>query len=132
MRTRTTACGPACLPPPHLFPACPCSCKSPKCACRGFHYIVAEGAWILKCRCKHKHVDHDAATHACARPSCACAQFDSPWVCNCDHPWAEHTQIEVLKQRQQQEQQQGLMEAVQDLNRWDLLRRGGGAAGPAD
>lgn len=39
--------------PPHAL-ATVCSCDGKGCACRGFFYIVAEGAWILRCRCKHK------------------------------------------------------------------------------
>ena len=39
---------------------------------------AAAGAWILRCRCKHKHIDHDAskATHPCKRERCSCTQFD--------------------------------------------------------
>lgn len=75
----------------HACATCPCPC---------FKFIVAEGAWILKCRCKHKHTDHApaAAPHACAKPGCLCAAFDSPWVCNCDHPWSAHEQLLVSKQ----------------------------------
>ncbi|ETW05446.1 hypothetical protein H310_03211 [Aphanomyces invadans] len=36
------------------------ACTSAKCPCRSLFYIVAEGAWVLRCRCKHKHIDHDA------------------------------------------------------------------------
>jgi hypothetical protein len=69
------------------------------CKCPRFRFIVAEGAWILKCRCKHKHTDHAAAApHACSKASCSCSGFDSPWVCNCDHPWAQHEQLLVTKQ----------------------------------
>ncbi|EFN52456.1 hypothetical protein CHLNCDRAFT_138771 [Chlorella variabilis] len=99
-------------------------CTAGKCACSGFFYIVAEGAWILRCRCKHKHVEHAADTHACAKAGCACRRFDSPWVCNCDHPWADHKQVEVEKAVGC-----GLLEAIADVNRWDQLKRGGGAGG---
>mgnify|MGYP007114749711 CR=1 FL=1 len=27
-------------------------------------------------RCKHKHIEHDPATHACSKPACQCQQFD--------------------------------------------------------
>ncbi|GFR40392.1 hypothetical protein Agub_g944, partial [Astrephomene gubernaculifera] len=81
-----------CPPPPSL------RCKSAKCGCRGFFYIVAEGSWVLRCRCKHKHVEHDAASRACAKAGCRCGAFDSPWVCNCDHPWGQHSQRVVTKQ----------------------------------
>jgi hypothetical protein len=49
-------------------------------------------------RCKHKHTDHDPATRKCNKANCKCDGFFSPWVCNCDHPWAEHTQVVVERQ----------------------------------
>lgn len=72
----------------------PFACTSRNCACSHFFYIVAEGAWVLRCRCKHKHTDHDPAAgpHPCRKPRCECEVFDSPWVCNCDHPWGDHAQ----------------------------------------
>ena len=57
-----------------------------------FH-AVAEGAWILRCRCKHKHTEHDPITYACRKPNCKCGVFDSPWVCNCNHSWSSHMQV---------------------------------------
>jgi hypothetical protein len=68
-------------------------CKNSRCRCLGFYYIVAEGAWILRCQCKHRHTDHDCSTplHPCAK--CAgCKEFMSPWVCNCGHVWGSHHQ----------------------------------------
>ena len=54
-----------------------------QCPCRRFTYIVGQGAWILRCRCKHKHTEHDPALkpHRCQRPACRdkCAGFDSPF-----------------------------------------------------
>ena len=79
---------------------------------------------MLRCRCKHKHVEHDAASHACAKPGCPCSRFDSPWVCNCDHPWAGHRQVEVAKVLAGGGGSGGFLGAVADVNRWDLLRRG--------
>lgn len=76
----------------------PSKCRSAKCRCSGFFFVVAEGAWVLRCRCKHKHVEHDPSTRACAKAGCSCTQFDSPWVCNCDHPWSEHRQIVVQRE----------------------------------
>lgn len=35
----------------------------------------------LRCRCKHKHTEHDPASRACAKAGCACGGFDSPFVC---------------------------------------------------
>lgn len=29
---------------------------------------LAEGSWVLHCRCKHKHIDHDPVTLACRKP----------------------------------------------------------------
>jgi len=71
------------------------SCSSRGCSCSKFYYIVAEGAWILRCRCKHKHTDHNPAgkKHECKRANCSCSSFNSPWVCNCDHPWGQHKQV---------------------------------------
>ncbi len=75
----------------------PLACCRDRCKCEKFYYVVAEGAWILRCRCKHKSTDHDPGPgrHKCKRPRCDCSGFDSPWVCNCDHPWSAHTQRTV-------------------------------------
>jgi hypothetical protein len=82
----------------------PCSNKS--CKCTNFFYIVAEGAWILRCKCKHKHIEHNCEAkpffcQKCPAPgvisssksSQSCTGFDSPWVCNCGHVWGAHTQV---------------------------------------
>ncbi|GAB9464405.1 hypothetical protein Gpo141_00001836 [Globisporangium polare] len=76
------------------------ACTSAKCACKKFFYVVAEGAWILRCRCKHKHIEHDPSgdPFKCSKPKCSCSGFDSPWICNCNHAWAEHSQETVEKQ----------------------------------
>jgi Protein FAM221A/B len=74
-------------------------CNARGCNCSAFFFIVAEGAWVLRCRCKHKHTEHDpAGRHACTKAACGCQAFDSPWVCNCNCPWANHTQRVVEKQ----------------------------------
>ncbi|ETL85495.1 hypothetical protein L917_14960 [Phytophthora nicotianae] len=75
------------------------ACTSAKCSCRAFFYVVAEGAWILRCRCKHRHTDHDPSRKpfVCQKTKCGCQGFDSPWVCNCDHPWSAHRQHRVEK-----------------------------------
>jgi hypothetical protein len=72
-------------------------CSANNCKCAHFFYLVAEGAWILRCRCKHKHTDHDCAPgpHACSKCK-ECASFDSPWVCNCGHAWGAHEQRTVV------------------------------------
>lgn len=74
-----------------LFP-----CASRSCKCSHFFFLVAEGSWILRCRCKHKHIDHDAGpgVHKCSKCS-VCSGFDSPWVCNCGHTWASHVQQSI-------------------------------------
>lgn len=117
----------------HLLPSalpCPCrSCKCGGCACPRFFFVVAQGAWVLRCRCKHKHVEHDAASRACAKSTCACTAFDSPWVCNCDHAWADHVQQEVA------DAPSGgvaslLAAAAQEVNDWQHVQRGAAAAGP--
>ena len=53
-------------------------CSSASCGCSHFFFVVAEGAWILRCRCKHKHVEHDctAPPFKCKKPRCACNGFD--------------------------------------------------------
>lgn len=61
---------------------------------------MTEGSWVLRCRCKHKHTDHDPNTRACNKPQCKCTCFDSPWVCNCDHAWADHEHLLVEKEVQ--------------------------------
>ena len=87
------------------------------CQCSGFYYIIAEGAWVIRCRCKvryrsslrhypmslptvltpmqHKHIEHDCSKkpHKCTKTNCKCGGFDSPFVCNCDHGWAKHKQV---------------------------------------
>mmetsp|Transcript_8078 Transcript_8078/g.12071 ORF Transcript_8078/g.12071 Transcript_8078/m.12071 type:complete len:138 (-) Transcript_8078:71-484(-) len=80
----------------------PCDVKNCKCKC--FFYVVAEGAWILRCRCKHKHIEHDCSTQpfGCLNSKCQrdhlCNGFDSPWVCNCSHVWSSHRQFIEYKQ----------------------------------
>lgn len=128
------------------------ACTSAKCACRAFFYVVAEGAWILRCRCKHKHTEHDPsrAPFGCTKPKCSCAAFDrcagatlqevrwqshlrvthhvlhvcgSPWICNCDHTWASHTQEVVEKTFRPLEllQQQFELQELNNVQRTDLL-----------
>ncbi|EQC39706.1 hypothetical protein SDRG_03134 [Saprolegnia diclina VS20] len=77
----------------------PFACTMSRCVCKSFFYIVAEGAWILRCRCKHKHIEHDAGRppFVCKKPKCGCTGFDSPWVCNCAHPWSDHRQTQEIK-----------------------------------
>ncbi|PRW33049.1 hypothetical protein C2E21_8156 [Chlorella sorokiniana] len=101
-------------------------CKCGGCTCRAFFYIVAQGAWILRCRCKHKHTEHDPGSRACAKRGCTCAAFDSPWVCNCDHGWAEHRQVEVAEAPSSI----GAMlaaAAAAELDAMQAVQRGGGS-----
>lgn len=78
-------------------PLLPCAAKN--CRCQSFLYVVAEGSWVLRCRCKHKHIEHDCsrAPFTCLNQKCArenlCQGFDSPWVCNCGHLWSAHSQV---------------------------------------
>eukprot|EP01025_Chloroclados_australasicus_P044972 TRINITY_DN489_c0_g2_i1.p3 TRINITY_DN489_c0_g2~~TRINITY_DN489_c0_g2_i1.p3 ORF type:complete len:151 (-),score=4.80 TRINITY_DN489_c0_g2_i1:484-936(-) len=106
---------------PNIF-----SCKEKGCRCPNFFFVVAQGAWILKCSCKHKHVDHDPETYACMRHTCQCESFRSPWVCNCDHPWDQHVQVlkEVQVQSMQQLLQQDMHKLSNEINNWDEIRRG--------
>ena len=138
---RCEACESACIPvrtesrclcghrmKEHAPPAGPgagrCVCKSARCACKGFFYIVAEGAWVLRCSCKHKHTEHDPVTKKCVKPGCKdCKVFFSPWNCNCGHAWSQHTQRQV--QRMSNPLFSSLMaEAIADVNNYDALKRG--------
>lgn len=101
---------------------------------------AAEGSWILRCRCKHKHTDHDPVSKACRKPGCGCVCFISPWVCNCNHPWSDHKQVVVQrkvlrfkvatgKDDGKPAGHGGVEVAVPDpesldINRWDLVKRG--------
>jgi hypothetical protein len=98
------------------------SCCNGKCRCASFFFVVAEGSWTLRCRCKHKAVEHDAVTHACAKAGCGCAGFGSPWVCNCDHPWASHRQVVV--DREVKSVAEMMAEAAAELNPLDAVQRG--------
>ncbi|GIL93081.1 hypothetical protein Vretifemale_20509 [Volvox reticuliferus] len=110
----------------------PSRCKAAKCSCRSFFFIVAEGAWVLRCRCKHKHVEHDAVTHACAKGGCSCRGFDSPWVCNCDHPWSDHRQLVQVKEVVSVRDMMGAMTLAEvgtggparEVNDYSALKRG--------
>jgi len=115
-------------------------CKNAKCKCSRFFYVVAEGSWVLRCRCKHKHTEHDPVTRKCTKSGCKdCPPggFDSPWVCNCDHPWHQHEQVVVTKRvkalhefigaASTEEEYISLGEgAADEINRWDLIKRGDG------
>mmetsp|Transcript_35983 Transcript_35983/g.49960 ORF Transcript_35983/g.49960 Transcript_35983/m.49960 type:complete len:226 (+) Transcript_35983:59-736(+) len=101
------------------------SCKNRGCRCKKFFYIIAEGSWILRCQCKHKHVEHDPVTYACAKSSCDCGNFLSPWVCNCDHPWKAHSQQVVEKEvKTLMGMMQGAESDFSDVNQWDVIKRG--------
>mmetsp|Transcript_13892 Transcript_13892/g.23024 ORF Transcript_13892/g.23024 Transcript_13892/m.23024 type:complete len:374 (+) Transcript_13892:170-1291(+) len=107
-------------------------CGSKGCACKHFFFIVAEGAWILRCRCKHKHIEHDCGSppFKCKKPRCSCNGFDSPWVCNCGHPWSSHQQRVV-----QAAQPTGLIAEALEMHRREALAGGGSekaATGGAD
>jgi len=69
------------------------------CECPSFYYIVAQGSWKLRCRCKHKDTDHDRSgvggKYRCKKAKCSCENFYSPWICNCNHGWGDHTQFIV-------------------------------------
>jgi len=94
-------------------------CSKSGCTCISFFYIVAEGSWVLHCRCKHKHTDHDPQTKKCNKPKCQCSLFDSPWVCNCNHPWCDHRQTAVHRTVTDL-----AARIAPEVNRWDELKRG--------
>ncbi|GJP43680.1 hypothetical protein CLOM_g3118 [Closterium sp. NIES-68] len=101
-------------------------CGRAKCACESFFFIPAQGSWILRCRCKHKHVEHDPSSHRCTRPKCSCDKFDSPWVCNCNHPWAHHTQRTNVLTRQQilRQRMEDMASPAPEVNNVEALMRG--------
>jgi hypothetical protein len=72
-------------------------CSNKSCDCRAFFYIFRQGAMVLRCECKHKAEQHDATSpeHKCKVAGCKCANFLSPWVCNCGHKWSAHEQRTV-------------------------------------
>ena len=75
-------------------------CTKHGCKCKNFYFIVAEGAWKLRCSCKHHAADHDPSPgpHKCTKRNCKCNGFFSPWVCNCGSPWSSHQQsVEMVK-----------------------------------
>ena len=94
-------------------------CSTNKCTCSNFFFVVAEGSWILKCRCKHKHIEHDPCKppYLCkkCKPSTTtlsinqkeseknqessncCFGFDSPLICNCGHSLSTHEQSIVVR-----------------------------------
>ena len=74
-------------------------CETNGCKCKDFFYIVAEGAWMLRCRCKHKTGDHDCSKYPYKCLKCnQCSNFDSPWICNCGHQWNTHQQTILCKE----------------------------------
>lgn len=85
----------------------------------------------LRCRCKHKHTDHDPNTRECKKPKCSCKCFDSPWVCNCDHGWAEHDHV-LVKKEVPDLSSLGVQEAdladsiAPEVNNYAALKRGAG------
>ncbi len=76
-------------------------CRAPGCKCRNMFYVFGEGSFLLRCRCKHRTIEHDPnPPRACAKPGCGskCTGFDSPFVCNCAHGWAAHQQVWEMRQ----------------------------------
>jgi hypothetical protein len=87
---------------------------------------------VLRCRCKHKHVEHDPNTRICKKPKCTCTRFDSPWVCNCNHNWGDHEHVLVTKKIPDLSSlgldAQGTVEAciAPEVNNYAALKRGEG------
>lgn len=67
-------------------------CDERGCKCGQFNYIFGQGALLLRCRCKHKAIEHEAGPgeHPCKNARCDCTKYDSPFICNCDHPYSSH------------------------------------------
>lgn len=82
-------------PPPPLPPR---RCKCGGCTCRAFFYIVAQGAWILRCRCVRCQCvrGHAAALPAVTQLHCCVHACSTPNVympaatCSCKHKHTEH------------------------------------------
>ena len=105
-------------PPSQTSSAPSMPCQAPRCACHNFFYMIAEGAWIIRCRCHHKHIEHDATPpYKCVKCK-NCSGFDSPFVCNCSHRWASHKQVwekrDVLK----------LLQEGEDVGNPNIVKRG--------
>lgn len=64
---------------------------------RTFRTTCARARRQVRCRCKHAHTDHSVAQpgRPCRKvvggKPCACAGFDSPYVCTCNLGWADHS-----------------------------------------
>lgn len=85
---------------------------------------------MLRCRCKHKHTEHDPNTRRCKKRGCQCSCFDSPWVCNCNHAWADHEHKLIRKEVStfgglHEEATANFQAAVHDINNYSDLKRGG-------
>ncbi|CAD7927628.1 unnamed protein product [Amoebophrya sp. A120] len=93
-----------------------CGSKCKKCPCKGFQFHVQQGAWEVRCSCKHKRSDHKPTgkynaqgleIFACQghvpgqrNKKCPCKCFEASWVCNCGHPWSAHeTVVTVVPNR---------------------------------
>lgn len=76
----------------------PAKCGSSRCQCKHFFYLYGQGSFLLRCRCKHKGVEHCPVSKKCTKPACrnTCQGFDSPFVCNCNCGWKMHVQREVV------------------------------------
>ncbi len=88
--------------PSTLLPSSVCSCGSKGCTCPGFFYIVAEGAWVLRCRCKHKvgwqpptGVEKTRLSPAVRRPRAMCTPS---WRCF-SNAAARHSPCRTLMSR---------------------------------
>ncbi|KAK3241162.1 hypothetical protein CYMTET_49051 [Cymbomonas tetramitiformis] len=88
---------------------------------------ISRESFVPGLHIQHKHIEHDPVTHACSKPKCDCSKFDSPWVCNCNHPWSRHSQTVVNKEvRTLADMMSGISDEsiMPDVNRWDQLERG--------
>jgi hypothetical protein len=76
--------------PKHPF-RCRCTARGTTCNCKGFQLHVQQGAWEVRCRCKHKRIEHalDAKSgrFLCCKDipgkkgtPCDCKGFEGAWV----------------------------------------------------
>eukprot|EP00397_Hematodinium_sp_SG-2012_P034608 GEMP01037131.1.p1 GENE.GEMP01037131.1~~GEMP01037131.1.p1 ORF type:complete len:424 (+),score=84.84 GEMP01037131.1:194-1465(+) len=77
------------------------------CKCNDFTFHVQQGAWQVKCSCKHAHRDHAVnvdkdgkSRFQCTKHipghrenPCPCVDFSANWVCTCGHGWTEHETV---------------------------------------
>ena len=67
-------------------------CRVPDCRCPLYAYVNGNGAWFIRCTCKHAYQDHmDRGLPVdCQQEGCSCQAFYSAFCCSCGDGWAGH------------------------------------------